>query len=245
MNERSDKMIYAEILAGGSGKRMGNTEMPKQFLMLGSKPIFIHTVEQFLLNQQIDKIIVCCPKVWFSHTKDVINKYLENTTKIEIVEGGNNRNETIINGCKHIEKKYGINENDIIITHDAVRPFVTQRIINDNIKMAQEYSAVDTVIEAVDTIVESKDGIVIDSIPNRKYMYQGQTPQTFNIRKLMESYYNLSEGQEEELTDACKMLLFNGEKVHMVMGEVYNMKITTLHDLKLANSIITERLTND
>lgn len=238
-------MIYAEILAGGKGTRMGNTEMPKQFLMLGSKPIFIHTVEQFLLNKQIDKIIICCPKVWISHTKDMIEKYLIDITRIDIVEGGNSRSETIINGCKYIENKYGVNENDIIITHDAVRPFVTQRIINDNIKMAKKHFAVDTIINAVDTIVESKDGVTINSIPVRNEMYQGQTPQTFNLRKLMNAYYNLKDNEREILTDACKMLLINGERVYMVLGEVYNIKITTLHDLKLANSILLERSQND
>lgn len=67
-------MIYAEVLAGGKGTRMGNTEMPKQFLMLGDKPVFIHTLEQFILNSRIEKVLVCCPKQWISHTKDTIKK---------------------------------------------------------------------------------------------------------------------------------------------------------------------------
>ncbi|MDD2518923.1 MAG: 2-C-methyl-D-erythritol 4-phosphate cytidylyltransferase [Bacilli bacterium] len=238
-------MIYAEILAGGSGKRMGNTEMPKQFLMLGNKPIFIHTVEQFLINTKIDKILVCCPNAWISHTKDMLHKYLTDTSKIEVVEGGSNRNETIINGCEFINENYGINDDDIIITHDAVRPFINQRIIDDNIEMAKKYNAVDTVISAIDTIVESKDGKIISSIPVRNEMYQGQTPQSFNLKKLMELYYSLNEEEKDVLTDACKIFVIKGEDVHIVNGEVYNIKITTLHDLKLSNAILLERNKND
>ena len=69
-------MIYAEILAGGVGKRMGNTDMPKQFLMLGGKPIIIHTIEQFLLVDQITKIIIGCPKDWMQYMKDLVLKYI-------------------------------------------------------------------------------------------------------------------------------------------------------------------------
>ena len=68
-------MIYAEVLAGGSGTRMGNTEMPKQFLKIGNKPIFIHTVEQFIFNKRIEKVLICCPEQWISYTKDTLKKY--------------------------------------------------------------------------------------------------------------------------------------------------------------------------
>ena len=234
-------MIYAGILAGGKGSRMGNTEMPKQFLMLGSKPIFIHTVEQFLLNEKIDKVLVICPKAWMSHAEDTILKYIDDTSRIIVVEGGSSRNDTILNGCKYIEEKYGLTNEDIIITHDAVRPFVTQRIIEDNIKAVKKNGAVDTVIPATDTIVESKNGEIISNIPLRGEMYQGQTPQTFNIKNLMELFNQLNANEKNILTDACKAFTIKGKKVDIVLGEVFNMKITTLHDLKLAEAIVIER----
>lgn len=238
-------MTYVEVLAGGKGTRMGNTEMPKQFLMLGTKPIFIHTLEQFLLNNEIDKIILCCPKAWMSHAKDIIDKYIINKEKVFVVEGGSSRNETIMNGCKFIEENFGLKEDDIIITHDAVRPFVTQRIIKDNIEKAKKFGAVDTVIPATDTIVASKDGKIISEIPVRSEMYQGQTPQSFNIKRLMDTYNSLTEEEKDILTDACKMFSMKNNDVVLVEGEVYNIKITTLHDLKMANAILKERETND
>lgn len=234
-------MIYGEILAGGSGTRMGNTEMPKQFLMLGDRPIIIHTIEQFLINQSFSKIIVCCPKEWISYTEDLLEKFNIDTNRVEITVGGATRNETIINGCKLIEEKYGLTDKDIVVTHDAVRPFVNQRILDDNIKLAKKYAAVDTVISATDTIVYSKDGKVISDIPNRKECFQGQTPQTFNVKKLMNLFYSLTTKEKEILTDGCKIFSLKGESVGIVDGEVYNIKLTTLYDLKIARAILMEK----
>ena len=231
-------MIYGEILAGGSGTRMGNTEMPKQFLMLGDRPIIIHTIEQFLINQSFSKIIVCCPKEWISHAEDLLEKYNIDTDRVDITAGGTTRNETIINGCKLIEEKYGLTDKDIIVTHDAVRPFVNQRILDDNIKLAKKFNAVDTVVPAIDTIVYSKDGKLITEIPDRKECYQGQTPQTFNIKKLMELFESLTKKEKEILTDGCKIFSLKGENVGLVDGEIYNIKLTTLYDLKIARAII-------
>ena len=233
-------MIYAEILAGGSGTRMGNTDKPKQFLMLGNKPILVHTLEQFVMNPNIDKILVIVPKVWVEFRKDIIKSFLENNDRVVVVEGGETRNETIINGCKYIEKTYGLNEEDIVITHDSVRPFVSQRIINDNIEKMKEYAAVDTVISAADTIVESIDGAVISNIPVRKHYLQGQTPQSFRVKQLMEVYESLNEEEKEILTDACKIYVIKGIAVGLVEGEPYNIKVTTMYDLKVANAIVEE-----
>jgi len=233
-------MIYAEVLAGGKGTRMGNTELPKQFLMLGTKPVVIHTLEQFLMNERVDKVLVCCPEAWLSYTRDIIRKYLGKNDRICVVKGGETRNDTILNGCKYIEENFGLNDDDIILTHDAVRPFLNQRIINDNIDMTFKYGAVDTVVEAFDTIVHSVDGKIITDIPVRSEMYQGQTPQSFNIKLLMKFFDSLTEEEKAILTDACKALVLKGTDVHLVKGEVYNIKITTQYDLKVANGLIGE-----
>ena len=103
------------------------------------------------MNERIDHILVCCPEAWISYTRDIIKKYIGKNEKISVVKGGETRNDTILNGCKYIEEKFGLNDEDIILTHDAVRPFLNQRIINDNIDMTFKYGAVDTVVEAFDT----------------------------------------------------------------------------------------------
>lgn len=235
-------MIYAEILAGGKGTRMGNVNMPKQFLTLNNRPIIIHTIEKFLLNNRFDKIIVVSPKDWINHTRDIIKKHIGDLELVVVVEGGRDRNESIMSGINYIEKTFGLNDDDVIVTHDSVRPFLTHRIIEENIDMALKFGAVDTVIGAIDTIIQSEDGEIISDIPVRDTMFQGQTPQSFNIKKLVKHYQSLNEEQKVILTDACKICALMGDEVKLVLGEVFNIKVTTPYDLKVANAIIQESI---
>lgn len=237
-------MIFAAILAGGDGNRMGEIDKPKQFLKLGNKPIIIQTVEKFSLNSKIDEIIVLVHRYWLSHTKDLIDQYFSNSSNIVVIEAGELRNDTIMNAINYIEENFEIDENDIILTHDSVRPFVTHRIIMENIEKTLEVGACDTVIPATDTIVVSEDHGLISNIPNRNCMYQGQTPQTFKILKLKEAYEKLSDEEKSTLTDAAKIFVLNGEEVAIVKGEVFNIKITYPYDLKVANSIIKDAKLN-
>jgi len=238
-------MIYAQILAGGKGTRMGNVSMPKQFLSLNDKPIIIHTIEKFLLNDRFAKIIIASPKEWINYTNDIIHKFIGANERLVVIEGGEDRNGSIMNGVTYIENTYGLVDDDIIVTHDSVRPFITHRIIEENIDFGLKYGAVDTVISAIDTIVESEDGESISHIPVRDFMYQGQTPQTFNIKMLKDHFYSLSDEQKAVLSDACKICVLKGEKVKLVTGEVFNIKVTTPFDLKVANAIIQENINHD
>lgn len=238
-------MIYAGILAGGIGSRMGNVPLPKQFLELDGKPIIIHTIEKFLLTKEFDKIFIATPQKWVLHTRDILNKFNLDDSRLEVIQGGSDRNETIMNIVDYIEKNKAITDNDVIITHDAVRPFLTRRIINENINAVLENKAVDTVIPAIDTIITSKNGEDIESIPLRNEIYQGQTPQSFNINSLKHNYYKLSTDNKKLLTDACKIMVTSNQKVKLVDGELYNIKITTPYDLKVANSIIKGGMADD
>ncbi|HBM4139453.1 TPA: 2-C-methyl-D-erythritol 4-phosphate cytidylyltransferase, partial [Listeria innocua] len=197
-----------------------------------------------ILNTRFDKILISSPKEWMNHAEDNIKKYISDD-RIVVIEGGEDRNETIMNGIRYVEKTFGLNDEDIIVTHDAVRPFLTHRIIEENIDAAIETGAVDTVIEALDTIVESSNHEFITDIPVRDQMYQGQTPQSFNMKKVYNHYQNLSAEKKQILTDACKICLLAGDQVKLVKGEIFNIKITTPYDLKVANAIIQERIAND
>lgn len=234
-------MIFAAILAGGIGSRMGGTDTPKQFLDLGNKPVIIHTIEKFVINNKIDKIIVLTPQNFINHTNHLINEYIGENENIVVIEGGETRNDTLINSINYIDDHFGIDDDSIIITHDSVRPFVTHRIIEDNIEAAKRYGACDTVVPATDTIVESINARTIESIPVRDYYYQGQTPQSFNIKKLFNLISSLTEEESNILTDACKIFTLKDEDVYLVEGEVTNIKITYPYDLKLANTILEDR----
>ena len=234
-------MIFAAILAGGMGSRMGGTDIPKQFLDLGDKPVIIHTIEKFVINSKIDKIIVLTPQNFINHTIHLIDEHIGQNDDVIVIEGGQTRNDTLINSIDYIDKNFGIDDDSIIITHDSVRPFVTHRIIDDNIEAAKRYGACDTVVPATDTIVESINGKTIESIPVRDYYYQGQTPQSFNIAKLFNLINSLTEEESNILTDACKIFTLKDEDVYLVEGEVTNIKITYPYDLKLANTILEDQ----
>lgn len=234
----SQSKVYGVILAGGVGTRMGNVEKPKQFMELGGKPIIVHTIEKFIMHTEFCGILVLTPKQWMKHTEDLMKKYAAVDERIKVIEGGSTRNETIMNAIAYIEKQGDLDEDTIIVTHDSVRPFLTHRIIEENIHYAREYGACDTVIPATDTIVESRNHQLISAIPDRSQMYQGQTPQSFKAKHLKDIYESLTGEEKEILTDACKILVMKGENVHLVEGEESNIKITYPYDLRVAEALL-------
>ena len=230
-------MIFGAILAGGVGSRMKIADRPKQFLPLGEKPILIHTLEKFLLCTRFDTVYIGVHEKWVLHAKDIVKKHITDCDRVEIVEGGKDRNSTIMNIVNAIEQAYGENPDNIIVTHDAVRPFVSIRIIEENIDAAIKYGACDTVVAATDTIVRSDDGNLITEIPERRLMYQGQTPQSFNMSLLKKTYNDLTTEQKSILTDACKICVVKNVPVSLVNGDIANMKITTIEDYRVAEAM--------
>lgn len=237
----TDKNAFAAILAGGAGTRMGNPDKPKQFFMLGSKPVLAHTIEKFCVSAAFDKVLVLCPEQWLRQTNDLVQRFCSPYTEnILVTAGGITRNDTVMNAVNAIEEQYLVDEETVIVTHDAVRPFVSHRIIQENLDAVKSCYACDTVIPATDTIVESLDGNTISSIPKRSDLYQGQTPQSFNLLKLKKLMTSLSEDEKAILTDACKIFVLRGQEVRLVMGDPTNMKITYPQDMRLAQALLGE-----
>lgn len=230
-------MIYGAILAGGTGTRMHVSTMPKQFLPLRGKPIIIHTLEKLLACNKFHAVYLGIHPDWMSYMYDLLEKYDIDTTRVRLSPGGETRNDTIFRIIEEINRDYGQNDDDIIVTHDAVRPFVTLRIIEENIEAAEKYGACDTVVCATDTIVRSENGEEISEIPNREFMYQGQTPQSFKVKMLKELYAQLTPAEKDTLTDACKICVIKNVPVKLIKGETLNMKITTVNDYEIAEVI--------
>ena len=174
---------------------------------------------------------------WIEYTNKILSEYNLDNSRISIIKGGTDRNSTVFNIIDLIVNEYNINDSDIILTHDGVRPFVTQKVINNNIDAALKYGACGTYIPAVDTIIRSQDGNIVSEVPPRPEMFQAQTPQSFNILKLKNTYKSLTEVEKEKLTDTCSVFTIKGLPIHIVEGDVLNMKITTAHDLKIADLI--------
>lgn len=212
---------------------MGHTQRPKQFLPIGGRPILIHTVERFLHAGCIDQVLVAVPAKWMDYTKVLLEKYLPEAAAA-VVEGGEDRNDSLLRVCGYIEKTYGIKEEDILVSHDAVRPFVSTRILEENVRFAREVGAANTMLPAIDTIATG-EGEFLDTIPPRELMYQVQTPQSFRMADFIKVCRSLTEREAKTLTDASKIYRLKGLPVKIVVGEQRNFKITTPYDLAVAD----------
>lgn len=175
-------MNIAVILAGGVGNRLGMNK-PKQFLKVAGKTVFEHTVDAFQKHNKIDEIFVVMHASYVHDAEDMVMK--NNWTKVKkVLNGGSERYESslaAINAC--------VDENVNLIFHDAVRPLVSERIIDDVVEALAQYDAVDVAVPAVDTIIaldESKK--FIKDIPNRNFLNRGQTPQGFKYQIIKQAY---------------------------------------------------------
>ncbi len=234
-------MVYASLLAGGKGLRM-ESSIPKQYLILNDKPVFIYTLECFLNNKNIDKILLVCEKSYMDYVSSEIIKYFGSFCNVSIVEGGTTRIDSLINSINYIVSHFTVHDDDILLTHDVVRPFVSDEIIDNNIEQAKEYGAVTTVVPAIDTICQSVDGQFVNNIPIRSQMFQIQSPQTFNLKKAINVFSNLSQEEKDIITDASKPFVLNGDKVRLVSGANDNFKITNKHDLEFATQYIKSKI---
>ena len=236
-------MIYAGILAAGIGARMHRQDMPKPFLPLGGKPIIIHTLEQFYINPRIDRLIIVAPDTWKLYAEDLIHKYGTMRKEVYVITGGENKTVSIQMIVKYIASSWGIHDGDLILTHDAVRPFVTQRMIDENIDTAEKYGAANTVMTTNDTIIVTQDGATLSEIPPKHIMLAAQTPQTYNLITLAEVFEKAAqEGIPLTLeTELSRFYAQQGHTVRLIMGEYSNMKIINPYDLEVANALLKER----
>lgn len=234
-------MVFALILAGGTGSRMGNSGKPKQFLTACGKPVIIHTLDKFLKHGGFEKIIVLCPSGWVSHTQEIIQKYSgRHMEDIAVATGGKSRNDTIMAGINYIKDNYNLDDDTIIVTHDAARPFINNRIIDENIEITLKYGAATTAVPATDTILYCPGGKIVENITDRSALYMCQTPQTFYAKKLYKLYNALSDSEKEKFTDTSGIFSSQKLPVGIVQGEMYNFKITYPNDLITAEEYIRQ-----
>lgn len=227
----------AIILAGGIGSRMGNVNLPKQFLKIDDTPIIIMTLQNILRTELFDKTIIAIHKDWVDFLKELLNRFEINSSKINIVIGGKQRLDSIENVLDNI--KDDTNKDDIVVICDAVRPFITKDILNNSITKAQQYNVAIATIPAKDTMVISEDNIVID-IPNRNNLFNVQTPESFKFGLLYATMKTLTVQDRQSITCSSQICEKNGIPVYSFSGDERNIKITTMQDVYLANIIYKE-----
>lgn len=229
-------MNYAAILAGGQGTRMGG-DLPKQFLPIHGTPILIHTVRQFVTCEAIDRIALCVPAAYIDYTEELLDASPDLRGKADVIQGGADRTGSLENACAFFGRRTLIGENDILITHDCVRPFVSHEMILSSIQTARQHGGATAAIPSVDTICISADGTVIDSVPDRATLYSVQTPQTFRMKEFCEILHSLTDEEKRRVTDASAVLRLRGHKVAISTGSPSNIKITHPSDLPMAEAI--------
>ena len=235
-------MVIGAIVAGGTGTRMGDSKVPKQFLDLAGKPIIVHTAEKFLVSPVIDYVVIGVHPDWVDYMDDLHRKYLHSDPAVRIVAGGPLRNDTIHNIIEGAKAAFPVDADTIFVTHDAVRPFVSLKVIEENVRAAGQYGACDTVTAATDTIVRSSDGTSITQMPPRSEMYQGQTPQSFRYGIFQEIYADMTAEELAAATDVCTLFFLRDKPVHLVSGSTSNFKITYPFELKMARCMLEENI---
>lgn len=226
------------ILAGGIGSRMKSPELPKQYLKIGDIPIIIRTVRNFTEFGSFRGGVICCPVDWVEYTKSLLYQYGISDNEVFVVPGGKNRNSSVKNGCRFFKEKFSIREDDIILTHDAVRPFISSKIISDNITAVTEYGAANTVMPVYDSIIKSSTGEYITDTVSRKELFRVQTPQSFKLYELDRLINSLSEEELEKYTDVASVFFDRGYRIKLVDGSDNNIKITTPFDMAVAKTIL-------
>ena len=235
-------MNYAVILAGGSGNRMKSINIPKQYHEINGVPIIIYTLKTFIELKCFDYIYIAINPTFTDFVNSILEKYFNTNdiSNITLINGGKERIDSIHNVIKSIELKE-INDDDIIVIHDAVRPFVTEKIILDNIEGAKKYGATVTSVPVNDTILLSTDGDYVDRIHIRKTLFNGQSPDSFNLKTFIELENKLTDEQKDIITGTSQVCTLNDYPIKMIEGDTANFKITTDADLDLAEHIILKK----
>lgn len=225
---------YAVILAAGSGERMGFST-PKQFLKLAGKTVIEHTLATFQSHPLIHEIfIVVAPKDRLYLEELLLRNPVPKVTRI--LNGGSTRKDSSWAGICAVPAERLAHAN--LLMHDAVRPFVTRRVITETIEALGRHAAVDVAIPAVDTIISVDGEDFIRDIPDRSALRRGQTPQGFRAAVLKKAHELSISDLHCKVTDDCKLILNYGlGDIYVVRGEEKNIKITYPEDLFLADKI--------
>lgn len=226
----------AVILAGGSGKRAGG-DMPKQFFKIADKTILEYSLEKFENNSLIDEIVVVGNPAYLEDIRRIL--HVRNLSKVKhILPGGQERYHSVLAALEI----YTHTPCHLLI-HDAVRPLVSQRIIDEVIRNLQTCKAVNVAIPVTDTIIEVDPAeAVITGIPDRNRLYRVQTPQGFDAQTLYNAYSKALDDPAFTTTDDCSVIrkYAPDEKIKIVKGENTNIKLTYPEDLFLLEHLLNK-----
>lgn len=236
-------MIFAAVLAGGVGRRMENQSVPKQFIPIGGTPIIVLTLREFVKNPRFDRIYVATHPDWINYLEQLLENAFpaSELERIILVPGGKERLSSFTNVMDAIISERGVQEEDVLICHDSVRPFVTQQMLDDCIDATLSHHFALTVVPTADTIHVAHEDEFIDGTLDRRGLYNGQNPSGFNIALLKKALDSFPEETKASVTGTTQLILKLGYKIRIVKGHTSNFKITTDNDLDVAERIMLSR----
>ena len=224
-------MDYIIIVAGGKGLRMGS-DIPKQFLPIGGKPVLMRTLERFRAYSADLQIILVLPEAQQDYWKELCQKY-DFLVEYQIANGGQTRFHSVQNGLALVPD----DAEGVVGVHDGVRPFPSIEVIRNCFETARTAKAVIPVIPVVETI-RHLDGEGSVTVPRGDYRLV-QTPQTFDIQLLKAAN---RQPYNDGFTDDASVVESYGHQITLVEGNRENIKITTPYDIVVAEAIITSHL---
>ncbi len=223
--------ISVIIPAAGFGQRM-NSKVPKQLIEISNNPIIYYTLMRFVNDNRIKEIIISVSEDIKKQIVEVCNK-INSPKEIKIVLGGSKRQDSVANGLEILDK-----ETNVVLIHDAVRPFFAENIIGDGLKLLKQYDGAIAGVPTINTIKVVENNL-IKSTPNRKILYRINTPQIFNREAILKAYSYAKENNYYGTDDSSLMEKIGGKVV--VISDTYeNIKITTKTDLTIAKEVINE-----
>ncbi|MGC0332038.1 2-C-methyl-D-erythritol 4-phosphate cytidylyltransferase [Streptomyces sp. SAI-170] len=231
----------AVVLAGGTGQRVG-LSIPKQLLKIAGKAVIEHTLTSFENADSVDDVIVLMAPGYVPDIERIVDKAGFRKVR-RIIEGGATRNETTERAIEALGEGLAEGEDVNVLFHDAVRPLLSQRVIDDCVAALERYQAVDVAIPSADTIIVTRthgeDGEFITEIPDRSRLRRGQTPQAFKLSTIRHAYEIAAGDPHFQATDDCSVVLkyLPDVPIHVVAGDEYNMKVTQPVDVFIADKL--------
>lgn len=220
----------AVILAGGMGSRFGSAK-PKQFLEVAGKMVIEYTIDAFDVNSNIDEVAIVMNPAYVSEMEQIVHRNCWHKVR-HVLKGGDER---YMSTFAAIEAYRG-NDDCNLIFHDAVRPLVSQKIINNVVSAMEKYEAVGVAIPVTDTIFQiDADNETVVSIPQRSILRRAQTPQAFRYSIISKAYELALKDANFKSTDDCSVVLhyLHDVKIHLIEGEEKNIKLTYKEDIPI------------
>lgn len=230
-------MVFAILLSGGTGTRMG-TNIPKQYIEVNGKPIFAYSLNALLSNIYIDKIQIVTCDAWKDYIYEWICKLNGESKFSGFSNSGDTRQLSIFNALQDIKD---CKDDDIVFIHDAARPFLSQKQINDCLLFIKDYDGVLPVLNVKDTVYISKNGKSISGLLNRNEVFAGQAPEAFLYGKYLKANKDLMPNQIYKINGSTEPAILSGMNIAMIDGDENNFKITTSMDLTKFKQIINQK----